>query len=295
MSKLVERDLGVGISYREQLKRFIYKNSDLIDVLEIIPEHFINSDQVHRVQELSDLNDKFEIVLHALSCNVVSATGPNKEYLSRLKELIRLTKSPYLSDHAAMTSVDGFPLGHLSPNLCSEETLSNSSINIRMIEDTLNVPLVLEYITYSTRISGSRWTPEEFYLELVNRNDQVGVLLDLANVWYNGNNFGFNPQKFIEALPQDRIVHIHLAGGKMENDRWIDSHSMPVHEEVFLLLEDIKRTADIDCLIIERDANYKEAVDDLAKDLKQAKYIMRHQNSNIPISSVTEKLHLASL
>ncbi len=172
-----------------------------------------------------------------------------------------------------MTSSDGFQLGHLCPNYYNQQTLEKALANIRTIEDYLETPLVLEYITYTVRIPGSSWTPEEFYLELVHRHHGLGVLLDLSNVWYNGLNFGFDYVRFISDLPQDRIVQIHLAGGVRKGGMWQDSHSMPIHEEVFVLLDKLCQSAAIDTIIIERDSNYDNVRDDLRGDLTRTRTI----------------------
>ncbi len=53
MSKIIENPQGVGISYRAELGSFIAEHFQNIDVLEIIPEHFIQGDQIVRVHRLN--------------------------------------------------------------------------------------------------------------------------------------------------------------------------------------------------------------------------------------------------
>ena len=271
MSKLVNQSQGIGMGYRPELRQFILNPATPIDVLEITPEHYIEAGELLYHQELAALRERFKLVLHGVTANLVSMAEPNWRYFAAIKQLLKLTGSPYFSDHMALTASDGFQVGFFCPNNYNQGLLTRVIDKIKRIEDFLETPIVLEYIAYSMRIPDSPWTAEEFFLELTQQYDRLGILLDLSNVWYNSLNFGFDCWDFINALPHDRIVHAHLAGGEQINGFWHDSHSTAVHPEVFELFSQLTQKSAIDCIIIERDANYTTAQHDLINDIQQAR------------------------
>lgn len=274
MSKIVSARQGVGIGYRVPLDTFIQQNKGLIDVLEVIPEHYSAYGRLVGLRRLMSLREDFKLIVHGIASTLVSTTRPKKEYMSLVRTILDITGSPYFSDHAMMTGADGFALGHLCPNLYDKVALRHAIENAVEMEETLGVPLVVEYSTYTVRFPGSTWTPEEFFLEFVNSHPTLGILIDLSNVWYNGTNFGFDYRGFVSSLPADQVVHVHLAGGEVSGAFWNDTHSREVNPEVFGLLELLCKKADPDTVIIERDGNYPEALADLPPDLMRAKEIV---------------------
>ena len=282
MSKLINQPLGVGLGYRHELRHLILDHQAHIQVLEITPEHYIEGASILYVPELELLKSQFNLVLHGVSANIVSTTRPDWEYFGAIKKLLHLTNSPYFSDHAAMTCADGFQIGFFTPTWYDKTTLEHTLAKVKAIETFLEVPVVLEYIAYTTLFPGSPWTPEQFYLELAHAHPQLGVLLDLTNVWYNGLNFHFDAQQFIDDLPAEQIVHVHLAGGELIDGLWYDSHSTPVHQEVFDLYDQLCRKTAVDCTIIERDDEFDTAGDSLKNDLNSARIIWRkHQQAQL--------------
>jgi uncharacterized protein (UPF0276 family) len=278
MSRLVAQRQGFGIGYRPELRRFVEDQRASLDVLEITPEHYIEGSAVLYAGEIAALRERFRLILHGVSANLVSMAPPDWTYFAAVRRLMELTGSPYFSDHMALTAGDGFQVGFFCPNVYNRELLEHTVSKLRAIEEFLEAPVVLEYIAYSVRLPGSAWTPEEFFLELLQRHDRLGVLLDVSNVWYNGLNFNFDYARFMEQLPADRIVHVHLAGGELVHGKWQDSHSAPVHDEVFALFKTLTQRADVDTVIIERDANYTAAQTDLIADIQRARAIWADQH-----------------
>lgn len=275
MSKLISKQLGVGVGYRSMLDGWIKANSAYIDVLEVFPEQFIKGGKVVDIPLLNALRQRYSLVLHGLTTNLVSASPPMPQYLKRVRDLLKITGSPYFSDHIAMTRTDGFGLGHLCPNRYNKEVLQTTLRNVQVLQATLEVPIVVEYITYTARLPGSEWTPEEFFLELVHSNEDLGILVDVTNVWYNSMSFEFDPTLFLDSLPSDRVVHVHLAGGAYHGTRWVDSHSSSVHPEVFQLLIHLCQSSRPETVIIERDSSLPEAREDLIPDLITARRILQ--------------------
>ena len=64
------------------------------------------------------------------------------------------------------------------------------------------------------------------------------LLLDVNNVYVNSVNHRYDATQFIQALPQDRVAYIHIAGHYNEApDLIVDSHAAAVIDPVWKLLD----------------------------------------------------------
>jgi uncharacterized protein (UPF0276 family) len=80
-----------------------------------------------------------------------------------------------------------------------------------------------------------------------------GLLLDLENVHANARNHGYDPVAYLESLPLERAVEVHLAGGVEHDGIYADTHSRPVPEESWTLLQWLVARTSLRAVIIERD------------------------------------------
>ena len=71
------------------------------------------------------------------------------------------------------------------------------------------------------------------------------LLLDLHNVYTTACNTGFEPERYLERLPWERVIELHLSGGDHSDPGWLpsgkslrlDSHDHGVPDEVWALFE----------------------------------------------------------
>jgi uncharacterized protein (UPF0276 family) len=106
----------------------------------------------------------------------------------------------------------------------------------------------------------------------------IGMLLDVCNLYFNSVNHGYDPYKFLNSIPLERVVQLHLAGGFRHGKKWVDSHSYPVHEEVFQLTDYIVAHAPVKGILLERDDNYPESFQELLDEMARAREIFRKHN-----------------
>src|SRR6185436_7021490 len=74
---------------------------------------------------------------------------------------------------------------------------------------------------------------------------RMHLLLDLHNVFTMAENFGFEPMAYVERLPLERVIEVHLSGGSYSDPAWLpsgatrrlDSHDDAVPEAVWRLAE----------------------------------------------------------
>jgi uncharacterized protein (UPF0276 family) len=87
------------------------------------------------------------------------------------------------------------------------------------------------------------------------------LLLDLHNVFTTAVNAGFEPERYLAALPLERVIELHVSGGADSDPAWLpdgrtlrlDSHDHGVPEEVWALAESVlPRCPNLRGLTVER-------------------------------------------
>ncbi len=262
----------IGAGFRPELRRLFEAERPLVECAELIANRYFADGGVARPWEL-ELLAGIPVMVHGLSGNVASAVGPTREYLEAIRRLGEFTGAMTCSDHLAFTGVQGRELGHLAPNRFDDELLDLACRHIELINEVTGRRACLENLATKVTFSGSTYSPEEFYLRLLDRSDSWDCLLDLTNIWINAQNRPVDPVAFIDAIPPERVRYVHLAGGRWMHDELVDSHSESVHPEVYDLLAHLLRRAEPAAVIVERDSNWKNAYDEVTANLAEARAV----------------------
>lgn len=171
-----------------------------------------------------------------------------------------------------MTRVPGRDIGHLAPLWLTEELLQHMIRHVLMVQDYLEKPLILENVTYTLEIPQSTMSQTEFFHRLVKATG-CGVLLDVTNVFINATNHQFDAEHFLEQMPLDHVVQIHLAGGYWRNGWLVDGHSELVPQEIFDLYQVLASRCLIKGVIFEHDAHFPPFAD-LLQQMERARSIL---------------------
>jgi uncharacterized protein (UPF0276 family) len=265
---------GTGLGFRHEIKDSIFASQASIDFLEVLVDQFISDDR--ELTDLREVCDTFQAIPHGVGLSVGSAAGLDLDYLRAIKRISDLTGSPYYSEHLCMTRAPGIDIGHLSPIWFTEETLRDTVRNVHQVQEFLDKPLVLENVTYLFDIPNASMQQAQFFSELV-KETGCGVLLDVTNLHINSVNHKFNPRDFLDAMPLDRVVHVHLAGGYWSHGILVDSHSEPVQEGSWQLLAELCTRIDVKACVLEHDANFPDDVSVLIEQLDKARSIQKAQ------------------
>ena len=264
--------LGSGIGFRRQISKQILNNAKNIDFLEVITEHYIDV-PLAKIEELRDISKRFIIIPHGIDLSIGTDMPLDREYLDKVLGVLQLVNPPYYSDHFCFTKVPGLNIGHLTPLWFTKRTVEVVVKKIKKLQKILKIPIVLENITYVIDIPNADMSQEEFINRIVDKTN-CGLLLDVTNVYTNSINHRFDPKKFIDRLPLENVVQLHLAGGYWDNGILIDSHSEPVVEEVWMLVEYICKKVLVKATLLEHDSNFK-SFDTLLNQLGRAREILK--------------------
>jgi hypothetical protein len=248
MSVTMQRDLGVGVGLRVPHYAAVLRDLPHVDFFEVISENFmVGGGKPH--YHLARVLEHYRVVQHGVSLGIAGPEEPDREYLLRLKQLIQVTKSPWVSDHFCWCGAGGAHLHDLLPIPYTREAVTRTAERARMIQDFLEVPFALEntssYLTYRSSTL-SEW---ELIAEVAERAD-IGLLLDVNNVYVSAYNHGFDAQTFIRQLPHQRVFQVHLAGHTNLGKYIIDTHRGAVIDEVLdLYRQTIALTGPVSTLI----------------------------------------------
>src|SRR5262249_46565520 len=94
-----------------------------------------------------------------------------------------------------------------------------------------------------------------FLNELVERTG-VQLLLDLANLHVNSANFQFDPIEWLTRIPLDRRAYVHVAGGRVIDGLYYDTHADPIWLEVLELVGVLATLKAETCIVLERDGRF---------------------------------------
>ncbi len=224
-------DYGVGIGLRIPHYEHIFDRKPVVDWFEIISENYM-VDGGRALQVLDQILDQYRVVQHGVSMYFGSAEPLNREHLRRLKQLVRRTNTPWLSDHLCWGSVDGRYTHDLLPMPYTFEAARITAEKIRQVQDFVEIPVAVENVSSYAEFHVSEMTEWEFLNEVVERAN-CGVLLDVNNIYVSSRNHGFNPMEYVNSVPAERVAQIHIAGHSKFEKYTLDTHDHPVIEPVW--------------------------------------------------------------
>jgi uncharacterized protein (UPF0276 family) len=214
------------------------------------------------IAALLSLRRELQVSLHGVGLSIGSAEGVDLRHLARLKSLALRVEPFLVSEHLSWSASGGAYLNDLLPLPYTEEALAVASRNLDCAQETLGRRILIENPSRYLNWRHSTIPEGEFLAELVRRTG-CGVLLDVNNLYVTQHNCGADPARFLDALPEDSIGEIHLAGharNPLESGGaiLIDDHGGPVAEPVWALFAAAARLFPTAPALIEWDSNLPE-------------------------------------
>lgn len=261
--------LGFGLGLRrEHYTAAIAGAVDGVDWFEVITENFLVAGGNPR-RVLREVREHTPIAFHGVSLSIGSPDPLDEAYLAAVAELCRELAPPIVSDHLCWTGLGGHNTHDLLPLPYTEEALAHVVARVAHVQERLGRRILLENPSTYAAFAGATLSEAEFLAELARRAD-CGILLDINNVFVSCTNHGWDAEAYLAAIPPERIGYVHLAGHTRNGALLIDTHDMPVRDEVWALYQSAVRRFGSLATCLERDDNVP-ALADLVAELGRAR------------------------
>lgn len=225
--------LGYGVGLRAEHYEHVLTTRPTIDWFEVITENYLDSGG-RPLHILDQVRRDYPVALHGVALSIGSTDPLDEGYLRRLRTLVQRIDPVLVTDHLCWTAVGGRALYDLLPLPYTDETLSHVVNRVRRVQEVLQRRIALE--NPSTYVAFRHSTIHEGeFLGAVACEADCGLLVDVNNVYVSGRNLGFDPYRYLDAIPPERVAQMHLAGFTDMGTYLFDTHSAPVHEEVWKL------------------------------------------------------------
>lgn len=265
---------GVGIGLRREHFETIHAHAASFDFVEVLTENALREPYAEGDGEgawvrfggrphaaLERAAARFPVVLHGVSLSVGRLDPIDEGFVEAVDALGDALGARWFSDHLCWSAAHGTELHELLPLPFTAEAVAHVAAQVARVKARSRRPFLLENPTYylDARHAHDREMDEAAFLRAVLERADCGLLLDVNNVYVNAHNHGYDARRFIDALPLERVMQIHLAGhvasevvaadGARETVL-IDTHSRPIRDEVMALYAHvIARTGKVATLV----------------------------------------------
>lgn len=246
--------LGFGLGLRPVYYRDILETRPNVDWFEIITENYLVPGG-RPLAMLERVRAEYPIVMHGVSMSLASTDPLDFDYLKSLRQLADRFHPVWISDHLCWTGVHGVNLHDLLPVPYTFEALHHVVDRIKRVQDFLGRRIAIENASTYVTFRESEMDEWRFVREMAERAD-CWLLVDVNNIFVSAFNHGFDERQFIDAIPAERVVQLHLAGHSDAGTHKIDTHDQPICAEVWELYERVCRRFGEVSTMIERDDNF---------------------------------------
>lgn len=281
-------NLGIGIGLRPVHYEEIFRDKPAIDWFEIISENFM-VEGGKPLENLHKILESYPVVQHGVSLAIGSPDALDFDYLKKLKALTKITKTPWVSDHLCWGRLPGAHYHDLLPLPYTKEVINYVAERARIVQDYLELPFALENLSSYVGYKSDEMTEWEFYSAIVEKAD-VYMMLDVNNIYVSSRNHGFDPKTYLNSIPTERVLQIHLAGHTDYDAYVLDTHDDFVRNEVWALYGEIYPKTKGVSTLLEWDDNFISFQQTWDEALKAKKFQQKIQERQVQNKQATEQL-----
>ena len=272
MPNAILHGAGLGLR-RELLPDLRIGIPDAIDFFEIAPENWMDMGGIWR-KDLRRFTEQRPMAAHGLSLSLGGPAPLDEAFLKRIKTFLDEQGIALYTEHLSWCS-DAGHLYDLLPIPFTEEAVRHVAARIRRTQDILERRIAVENASYYVAPPISEMSENEFIRNVLEEAD-CDLHLDVNNVYVNSVNFDFDPWRFIETLPAERVVYLHVAGHYQEaEDLIIDTHGADVIDPVWQLLDRTYARFGTPPTLLERDFNLPP-LDELLEEVRHIRTLQNH-------------------
>jgi uncharacterized protein len=272
---------GVGLGLRHDIAGELFERAPAeVRWLEIHPENYVARGGGFELN-LEKARERWSIVPHGLTLCFGSVERFESGYTKKLKTLLDHIDAPWYSDHLCFAGIDGAYLHDLVPIPFRRDSIATAAARVRELQDTIERPVAIENVSFYADPAPREMDEPEFVCEVLEAAD-CKILLDVNNVYVNSINHRFDARSYIDRIPPERVVQIHVAGHFTRKDGIIiDTHGEAICEGVYeLLAYTLERMGEVPVLL-ERDQNFP-TFDELMGEVRRLNDIYERSTARAP-------------
>lgn len=245
---------------------------------EVHPENYMVAGGP-RLSWLEAVRARHPISLHGVGLSLAADADPDAAHLARWVQLAGRIEPALISEHLAWSSWRGAYYPDLLPFQRTSARLRRMVRNVARMQDALGRRIAVENPSHYLAVEGHEYSEIDFLNELARRSG-CGLLLDVNNVFVSAGNMGYDPTEYLDTVPGDLVMEIHLAGHSADPNLGaallIDSHDAPVAAPVWALYERLIRRIGARPTLIERDDRLP-AFSELLAERNRAHHLLHPQ------------------
>lgn len=247
--------LGVGITYSSAIEPLLEAYPGLFDVLEVEPQTtWVKTAQGYQVSQ--GVLERLHVLpgrklIHSVGTPVGGTVRPELVQLELIRQTIEFFGSPWVSDHLSFNQTPEFATGFFLPPRQTQQGIQTVCRSIADLQEALPVPVAVETGVNYLQPRADELPDGAFVAQVVQTAD-CWLLLDLHNIFANGLNGRQPIDDYLEQLPLERVVELHLAGGMELDGFWLDAHSGAIPDPLYAVAEGlIPRLPNLRAMIFE--------------------------------------------
>nr|WP_181375130.1 DUF692 domain-containing protein [Pectobacterium carotovorum]ALG88622.1 Hypothetical protein [Pectobacterium carotovorum] len=271
MWKIANDSVGIGLRSEHISNLFQQPVRQDIDFFEIVPDNWMNIGGAKK-EYLVDIAQRYPLIAHSLSLSIGDTLPLNEQYIKDIRKFLDEYHIDIYSDHLCFSRDQQGYFYDLLPVPRFADVLPYLTERVHRVQDLLGRQLVLENVSSYHGYTGEM--PEaDFWGELLHLSG-CGMLLDINNVFVNASNHHFDALEYIRSIPTASVVYYHIAGHLDQGEFKLDTHGMPVIEDVLELAKKAFYIHGTRPLLLERDNNVP-LLDVLCEELTNIKEFVK--------------------
>jgi len=265
---------GSGLGFRRALLDELEADGAAgVDFFELAPENWIGVGGALG-RRLRRFTESHAFVAHGLSLSLGGPAPLDQRLLHDIRSFLDLHGIRAYTEHLSYCTDEGH-LYDLMPIPFTDEAVRHVASRIRLAQEVLERPIAIENVSYYAA-PGARMKEIEFVTAVLEEAD-CGLLLDVNNVFVNAVNHRYDPLRFLQALPAERVWYVHTAGHYVEApDLLVDTHGAAVCDDVWSLLDAAYAHCGPVPTLLERDFGFPPLGDLLAEVSRVRSLQARH-------------------
>ncbi|WP_030142254.1 DUF692 domain-containing protein [Pseudomonas fluorescens] len=271
--------IGAGLGLRRALLGDLLEMAPgTVDFLECAPDNWIGVGGVY-AEQLDQLAARHPITCHGLSLSLGGPHPLDLDLLRGTRQFLDRYAVAVYSEHLSYCSDSGH-LYDLLPIPFTEEAVHHVVARIRQAQNELGQRIAVENISYYA--APFQAMSEIDFINAVLVEADCDLLLDVNNLYVNAINHRYDAEKFLAALPAQRVTYLHVAGHYDEaDDLKIDTHGAAVKPDVWTLLHQTYQRFGPVPTLLERDFNFPP-LSELLAEVGQIKQLQQRACPVIP-------------